>query len=132
MTKKRILAIDDDDGVREIVQICLEVAGGWEVLTAASGREGLAIAQAEHPDAILLDVMMPEMDGAATFKQLQANPDTHNIPTILLTAKAKMSEKQQFLELGVTGTISKPFEAVDLVRQIRMLLNWGDCPPSLG
>jgi len=126
MSAKRILAIDDDDGVREIVQICLEVAAGWEVLTAASGREGLAIAAAERPDAILLDVMMPGMDGTATFKQLQANPATQDIPTILLTAKAKMSEKQQFLELGVTGTISKPFEAVDLVRQIQALLHWSD------
>lgn len=124
MTTKRILIIDDDDGVRDIIQISLEVAAGWEVITACCGTEGLQLAQSEQPDAILLDVMMPDMDGATTFKCLQANPATQQIPTILLTAKAKMSEKQQFIELGVTGVITKPFEAMDLVDQIRSLLGW--------
>ncbi|NEQ11264.1 MAG: response regulator, partial [Moorea sp. SIO4E2] len=76
MTTKRILVIDDDDGVREIIQFSLEAAAGWEVLTAASGKEGLAKAEADQPDAILLDVMMPELDGPATFRQLQANAVT--------------------------------------------------------
>ncbi|CAD5926106.1 Response regulator PleD [Planktothrix tepida] len=124
MTTKRILIIDDDDGVRDIIQISLEVAAGWEVITACCGTEGLQLAQSEQPDAILLDVMMPDMDGATTFKRLQANPATQQIPTILLTAKAKMSEKQQFIGLGVTGVITKPFEAMDLVDQIRTLLRW--------
>ncbi|CAD5937442.1 MAG: response regulator [Planktothrix agardhii] len=124
MTTKRILIIDDDDGVREIIQMCLEVAGGWEVITACCGSDGLDLAQKAQPDAILLDVMMPDMDGATTFKYLQANPETQHIPTILLTAKAKMSEKQQFIQLGVTGVITKPFEAMDLVNQIRTLLQW--------
>lgn len=121
---KRILVIDDDDGVRDIIQISLEVAAGWEVLTATCGSEGLTMAEAEIPDAILLDVMMPDMDGATTFKKLQSNPATQHIPTILLTAKAKISEKQQFIELGVTGVITKPFEAMDLVHQIKTLLGW--------
>ncbi|HAN76118.1 MAG TPA: two-component system response regulator [Planktothrix sp. UBA8407] len=124
MTTKRILIIDDDDSVREIIQICLEVAAGWEVITACCGSEGIVLATAEKPDAILLDVMMPDMDGPTTFKHLQANPLTQNIPTILLTAKAKISEKQQFIQLGVTGVITKPFEAMDLVAQIRNLLKW--------
>ena len=124
MTTKRILVIDDEDGVREIIQICLEVAGGWQVLTAASGREGLNLAQEEQPDAILLDVMMPDLDGPTTFRKLQGNKATQNIPTILLTAKAKISEKQQFLDLGVTGVITKPFEAQNLVDDIRDMLNW--------
>lgn len=126
MTTKRILIIDDDDGVREIIQICLEVAGGWQVTTACCGSDGLVLAQKEKPDAILLDVMMPDMDGATTFRHLQANPETQNIPTILLTAKAKISEKQQFIQLGVTGVITKPFDAMDLVDQIRALLHWTD------
>ncbi len=125
-TTRRILVIDDEDGVREIIQICLEVTAGWEVLTAASGREGLTKAETEQPDAILLDVMMPELDGPATFRQLQANDATRSISTILLTAKAKVSEQQQFLDLGVTGVITKPFEAQDLVDQIREILNWRD------
>lgn len=126
MTTKKVLVIDDEDGIREIIQICLEAAAGWDVLTAASGSEGLATAQAEQPDAILLDVMMPDMDGPTTFRQLQANTATKHIPTILLTAKAKISEQQQFIDLGVTGVITKPFKAQELVEQIRKILHWND------
>jgi CheY-like chemotaxis protein len=126
MTIKRILVIDDEDGIREIIQICLEVVAGWDVLTAASGSEGLAIAEAQQPDAILLDVMMPDMDGPTTFGQLQANAATGHIPTILLTAKAHISEQQQFIDLGVTGVITKPVKAQDLVDQIREILNWSE------
>lgn len=126
MATKRILVIDDEDGIREIIQICLEAVAGWQVLTAASGSEGLANAQSTLPDAILLDVMMPDLDGPTTFRQLQANAATQHIPTILLTAKAKISEQQQFINLGVTGVITKPFKAQDLVNQIREILNWSD------
>jgi CheY-like chemotaxis protein len=124
MSDKCLLVIDDDDGVREIVQISLEVAAGWQVLTASSGREGLQVAAKQQPDAILLDVMMPDMDGAETFRRLRACPETQDIPTILLTAKAKMSEQQQYMNLGVTGIITKPFEALNLVSQIQAILNW--------
>jgi CheY-like chemotaxis protein len=126
MTTKRILVIDDEDGIREIIQICLEAAAGWEVVTAASGTEGLEIAEEFVPDAILLDVMMPDLDGPTTFRQLQANPAIEHIPTILLTAKAKISEQKQFIDLGVTGVITKPFKAQDLVDQIRDILHWVD------
>jgi CheY-like chemotaxis protein len=126
MTTKRILVIDDEDGIREIIQICLEAAAGWDVLTAASGSEGLEKAEAFQPDAILLDVMMPDMDGPTTFQTLQRLPATQHIPTILLTAKAKISEQQQFIDLGVTGLITKPFKAQDLVNQIREILHWSD------
>lgn len=124
MTTKRVLVIDDEDGVREVIKICLEAAAGWEVLTAASGNNGLKIAELEQPDAILLDVMMPDMDGPSTFKQLQANEHTQHIPTILLTAKAKTSEQEQFKNLGVAGVITKPFEAQGLVEGIRTILEW--------
>lgn len=97
MANRRILVIDDEDGIREIIQICLEAVAGWQVFTAASGSEGLINAQSTLPDAILLDVMMPDMDGPTTFRQLRANAVTQDIPTILLTAKAKISEQQQLL-----------------------------------
>lgn len=126
MTNKRILVIDDEDGIREIIQISLEAAAGWDVFTAASGIEGLEYAEASQPDAILLDVMMPDMDGPTTFRQLQANDKTKHIPTILLTAKAKTSERKQFIDLGVKGVITKPFKAMDLVKQIREILKWTD------
>jgi CheY-like chemotaxis protein len=121
---KRILVIDDEDGVREIIQICLESMTDWEVLTASSGREGIEIAQSEHPDVIMLDVMMPYMDGPTTFKQLQAIKETCDIPAILLTAKAQSCEQQEFLDLGVAGLITKPFLPEDLVMRICEILNW--------
>lgn len=121
---KRILVIDDEDGVREIIQICLESMTNWQVLTASSGREGIEIAQSKHPDVILLDVMMPYMDGPTTFKQLQTITATCDIPTILLTAKAQSCEQQEFLDLGVAGIITKPFLPEDLVIRVCEILNW--------
>lgn len=124
MTSKRILVIDDEDGVREIIQFSLEAAAGYSVLTATSGSEGLAKAAAEQPDAILLDVMMPDMDGPETFGKLQANAATAEIPTIFLTAKAQISEQQQFIDLGVAGVLTKPFKPQHLANQIAEILNW--------
>jgi CheY-like chemotaxis protein len=127
MKAKRILVIEDEDGLREIIQFSLEAVAGWEVLSAASGREGIAIAQTELPNAILLDVMMPDMDGIETLKHLQRDTRTERIPTIFLTAKARGSEQQQFLDLGVLGVITKPIKAQDLVEQIRAIVSW---PPE--
>ncbi|MCG5060885.1 MAG: response regulator [Limnoraphis sp. WC205] len=126
MNNKRVLVIDDEDGVRDIIQITLEAITGWDVITASSGQEGLEKAIAQQPDVILLDVMMPNLDGPATFKQLQADTQTQHIPTILLTAKAKISEQQEYLNLGVSGVIIKPFQAQNLVNQIRVFLGWTD------
>jgi CheY-like chemotaxis protein len=124
MIPKKILVIEDEDGLREITQFSLEAAAGWDVLTAASGSEGLIKAEAEQPDAILLDVMMPDMDGIETFRQLQANPATQAIPTVFLTAKARGSEQQALLNLGVSGVITKPIKPQDLVAQIREIFHW--------
>ncbi|MDX2216676.1 MAG: response regulator [Oculatellaceae cyanobacterium bins.114] len=121
---KRVLIIDDEPGIRKIVQISLKAIAGWEVLQAASGQEGIAIAQTQHPDAILLDVMMPGLDGIATFQQIHTNLALQNIPVILLTAKAQPNEQQQFAELQIAGIITKPFKAPDLVHQLRQILEW--------
>jgi CheY-like chemotaxis protein len=83
---KRILVIDDSDLMRMVIKVSLERTAGWQVLTAASADEGLAAAAAEHPDAILLDVEMPGMDGTAAYRELQAAPDTRPIPVIMVTA----------------------------------------------
>lgn len=111
---KRILIIDDDDDVREATQICLEVTGDWEIFTASSGKEGLIEAIAKQPDLILLDVMMPVMDGIETFSELQANVITQSIPVILLTAKAQPAEIQQFTQLQVLDVITKPYDPFSL------------------
>ncbi|MBW4471869.1 MAG: response regulator [Stenomitos rutilans HA7619-LM2] len=121
---KRILVIDDEGGVRTVIQISLEMAAGWEVVTAASGTEGLEKAAEYHFDAILLDVMMPEMDGLATFEQLQASATTCRVPLILLTAKTSKHEHQQFAQLGIKGIITKPFKARELVADIQTILHW--------
>lgn len=123
---KRVLIIDDDSGIRKITQISLKAIADWEVLVAASGQEGMTIAQTEPLDAILLDVMMPGMDGITTLAHLQANPITQTIPVILLTAKAQVFEQQQLTALPVTGIITKPFKAPELVKQMRALLRWNE------
>jgi CheY-like chemotaxis protein len=123
MTAKQILVIDDEDDIRKLIQTCLEIMGGWQVLTARSGSEGLLLALDAQPDAILLDVMMPEMDGLTTFKRLQANPTTKHIPVIFLTAKGRTAEARQFAELGVTGVINKPFNAQKLAHQVAAALD---------
>jgi CheY-like chemotaxis protein len=124
MQVKTILAIDDDNGIREIIKFSIEAMTGWKVVTAVSGSEGIAIAEIEQPDAILLDIMMPDMDGSTTFHHLQANAATKNIPTILLTAKAIAKEQQRLHDLGVAGAIAKPFKAHYLVKQICEILGW--------
>ncbi|AFY77221.1 MAG: response regulator [Hydrococcus sp. C42_A2020_068] len=121
----RILIIDDEDDIREATQICLEVTGDWEVLTASSGREGLAKAAAEQPDAILLDVMMPDMDGLATLEKLQASPATNGIPVILLTAKAQPAEQRRFSQLDVAAVILKPYDPFTLSDQVIDALKTG-------
>ncbi|HBB35360.1 MAG TPA: two-component system response regulator [Cyanobacteria bacterium UBA8803] len=124
MTAKRILIVDDEYDIRAVVELALKTVAGWEVSTAGSGIEGLAKAVAEQPDAILLDVMMPDMDGIATFQALQANPSTESIPVILLTAKVQAPDQRRFAELGVAGLITKPFKAMKLPSQIAEVLGW--------
>ncbi|HEY9666056.1 MAG TPA: response regulator [Coleofasciculaceae cyanobacterium] len=124
MTTRRILIIDDEYDIRAVAQLTLKTVGGWDVLVAASGAEGLRQAADEQPDVILLDVMMPDMDGIETFRALQANPVTQSIPVILMTAKVQAAEQRQFAELGVAGIISKPFKAMKLPSQIAQTLGW--------
>ncbi len=119
---KRILIIDDEDDIREATQICLEVTGEWEVMTASSGREGLLKAAEQQPQVILLDVMMPDMDGLATFAALQSNPATHDIPVILLTAKAQPAEQRRFTQLAVAAVITKPYDPFTLSEQVEKAL----------
>jgi CheY-like chemotaxis protein len=100
------------------------MVGGYEVLLARSGAEGLAMARAEIPDTILLDVMMPEMDGPSTFRKLQENPATRKIPVIFITAKVQAADQRRFKDLGVTSVIAKPFDPVKLASQVSAALGW--------
>lgn len=122
MSAKRILLVDDEDDIREVATISMQAVGGWEVLSARNGTEAIEKALAEQPDAILLDVMMPDLDGPTTFRRLQEDPRTRDIPVILLTAKAQAADRRSFEELGVTGVLSKPFDPMALPEQVAELL----------
>ena len=124
MSNRRILIVDNEPSIQEVAQICLETVAGWEVSIASSGLEGLAAAEREQPDAILLDVMMPDMDGLDTFSRLQANPVTRSIPVILLTAKVQTTNCQDYTELGIRSTIAKPFNPLALAQEIATTLGW--------
>jgi CheY-like chemotaxis protein len=120
----RILIVDDDDAIREVAQASLELVGGWQVDCASSGVDALTIATQNPPDAILLDVMMPAMDGPTTFGHLQADPRTRSIPVVLLTAKVLGSERRQWDNLGVAGVLAKPFDPMTLPDEVAKLLGW--------
>lgn len=124
MTKKSILLIDDEETIQEVVQVGIEIESGWQVAIASSGAEGIDLAQSQQPDVILLDVMMPEMDGIDTLSQLKSNQKTSAIPVIFLTAKAQAEEKNQFQSLGVVDVITKPFNSMTLASQIARILGW--------
>ncbi|HLH23199.1 MAG TPA: response regulator [Chloroflexota bacterium] len=124
MSARRALVIDDDEAVREVARASLELMAGWEVLAADSGSAGLALASAARPDVILVDVIMPEMDGVATVAALRATPATRDIPIILLTAVAQDDEPDRFRGLGVAGVIAKPFDALHLADAVAATLDW--------
>jgi CheY-like chemotaxis protein len=121
---KCVLVVDDEEDIRAITQMGLEMGAGWTVLTAGSGEEALAIAAANQPDVILLDVMMPDMDGWATLQQLKANPATQQIPVILATAKIQPSERENFTDLEVAAIFTKPFRPLQLANQIMAAVNF--------
>ncbi|MBD2388141.1 response regulator [Cylindrospermum sp. FACHB-282] len=120
---KCVLIVDDEEDVRAITQMGLEMAAGWTVLTASSGQEALVVAASNQPDVILLDMMMPDMDGRATLQQLKANPITQHIPVILVTAKVQPSEEQSIALLGIAAVFAKPFRPLKLADEISSVLS---------
>ncbi len=120
----KILIIDDEDDIREVAALSLQTVAGWDVIMASSGAQGVARAAEQHPDAILLDVMMPGMDGPTTFRELRKNPATAGIPVLLLTAKVQGSDQRRFADLGVQAVLFKPFDPLTLSAQISSALGW--------
>ncbi len=119
-----ILIIDDEDDIREVAALSLEVVAGWRVITASSGEEGVRKAAAERPDAILLDVMMPGLDGPATLRLLQEREETRQIPVVMLTAKMQGVDQRALQKLGSRGIIAKPFDPMTLSQQVAALLGF--------
>ncbi len=124
MLNKQILMIDDESDIQTVARIGLTMIGGWRVLTASSGKEGIAQAKTHVLDAILLDVMMPDMDGVATLKALKADASTQSIPVIFLTAKSRAVNRSDLYALGAQGVIHKPFDPTTLASQIEGFLGW--------
>lgn len=119
----KILIIDDEEDTRSICSMSLGLLGGAEVVEAASGKEGLKKAEEEKPDVIILDLMMPEMDGAQTLENLRKNPHTDKIPVIFLTVKGMFSEFDRLKSLGALAVLQKPFDPTQLTTQIQDILN---------
>lgn len=115
--------VDDDQNIRRICQVCLTSVGKWQVVLAASGFDGLELARKETPDVILLDVMMPGMDGPTTLLKLREDEQLKHIPVILMTAKVQPQEVEQYTRLGASGVISKPFDPLTLPQEIKKLVN---------
>lgn len=126
MVRRRVLIIDDEEDIRQVAALSLETVAGWDVLMASSGIEGIGRAASERPDAILLDVMMPAMDGPTTFLELQKRTETVGIPVVLLTAKVQGPDQKRFAGLGVAAILFKPFDPLTLSRQISDALGWRD------
>jgi CheY-like chemotaxis protein len=124
MIKKRILVIDNEEYIQEVAKICLETVAGWEVVTASSGKEGIVQAENYQLDAILLDVMMPDMNGLVVFEKLQANSVTKEIPVIFLTAKIQVADRRRYAALGIKSAIAKPFNSLELAGQVATALGW--------
>lgn len=121
---RQVLVIDDEPSILVITKISLEATIHWKVITTTSVSEALALADSEPLDVILLDVVMPELDGITMLHKLRSKPHTKDIPVIFLTARARECERQALERLGVAGVITKPFEPKEIAGQIKTLLHW--------
>lgn len=115
---KRILCVDDEEDLRAIEQMCLETVGGYSVIQATNGEEAIQVAKAEKPDMILLDVMMPGMDGPSALAKMRQDPEIAHIPVIFMTARVRPTEIEEYIALGAIGVISKPFDPMQLAQQV--------------
>jgi CheY-like chemotaxis protein len=119
MSAIRILHVDDEPDIRDVVDMSLGLNPDFEVRACGSGAEAIATAAEWSPLLILLDVMMPGMDGPTTLAQLRQNPQTSDIPVLFMTARAQNREIEQFIALGAQGVISKPFDPMTLAIVVR-------------
>jgi two-component system, OmpR family, alkaline phosphatase synthesis response regulator PhoP len=122
MQIRKVLLVEDEQDIRKVAQISLQFRGGWTVVVATDGIDGLAMAASERPDLILLDCMMPRMDGYETCRQLKLQPELRDIPVIFLTAKSQESEVRKGLQVGAVGYLIKPFNPMRLADEILTIL----------
>ena len=117
-TLRNILHVDDEPDIREVVQLSLALMDGWNVHSVASGREAFAVLRDAAPDLVLLDYMMPEMDGTAILAALQADPATCHIPVVFMTARSMSAEVARLVAAGAAAVIAKPFDPLKLGTQL--------------
>lgn len=117
----RLLCVDDESDIREVAALSLELDGGFDVKFCASGQEALDSLPGFAPDMVLLDVMMPDMDGQTTLENLRQLPEGKSVPVVFITAKAQRQEVEHFRSLGAVGVIAKPFDPMTLAEQVRSI-----------
>jgi len=122
MQIRKVLLAEDDEDIQKVARISLQFRGGWDVSLATDGEECLALAAKENPDLILLDCMMPKMDGYETCRRLKLDPVLRHIPVIFLTARAQEIEVKKGLLLGAVGYLIKPFNPMSLASEIQRIL----------
>ena len=118
---KHIACVDDDEDILRVAELTLEMVGKYKVTTFASGFEALAGLAASAPDLVLLDVMMPKMDGPATFQAMKARDDLKHLPVVFLTAKIQPSERRRYEAMGAAGVLAKPFDPETLSQEIERI-----------
>jgi len=123
MQNKTILLVDDEQDIRRVAELSLTRIGNYSVILASSGEEALKILNNEKPDIILLDVMMPGMDGLSVLNSIKSDSTINEIPVVFITAKVQAHEKQQFINNGAVGIIEKPFDPIALSEQVGAYLN---------
>lgn len=121
MPSGTVLVVDDDPVIQKLLQVNFEMEG-YDVITAGDGEEGLAKAQSEHPDAVVLDVMMPKMDGLEVARRLKGADATKAIPIILLSAKAQQADVQAGQATGADEYLTKPFDPLELLQRVGALI----------
>ena len=127
---KKILLAEDEEDIRRLAYISLRRGGDWEILLAEDGEECLALARAQQPDLILLDAVMPCLDGLEACRRLKADPATANIPVIFLTASVQEHEIQRGLQMGAIGYLTKPFDPLQLRQQVLDVLRQAGLEPE--
>ncbi|TNE46435.1 MAG: response regulator [Deltaproteobacteria bacterium] len=120
-TLRRILLVEDDEDIKTIAEFALTNLGGFVVRSCGNGKEALEQAPVFQPDLILLDVMMPLMDGPTTAMALMNIPELARVPVVFVTAKAQPHEKKAYLEMGVKAVIPKPFDPLALAQQVQTI-----------
>lgn len=118
---KKILLVEDEPDIQTVAQMALETVGGFEVQVRGDGAQGVAAALEWAPDLVMLDVMMPSMDGPTALGKLRESEAGKRIPVIFMTAKVQKGEIQEYLDLGAVGVISKPFDPMTLAEQVKAI-----------